>query len=138
MGSPLDTALTLLGALFLIATFSFLLSWSIGAANWYAIIFNLRLFLVGRVEPFMDLRIAFLFLFIAVLAGVNFAAWSRIRRRLWAILAASLLLLFIIPWLITSAISLPPTWAQRRAARGHQRLHHHQPPATGRLHRRRR
>ncbi len=109
-GSPLDTALTLLGALFLIATFSFLLSWSIGAANWYAIIFNLRLFLVGRVEPFMDLRIAFLFLFIAVLAGVNFAAWSRIRRRLWAILAASLLLLFIIPWLITSAISLPPTW----------------------------
>lgn len=109
-GSALDTALTLLGALFLIATFSFLLSWSIGAANWYAIIFNLRLFLVGRVEPFMDLRIVFLFLFIAVLAGVNFAAWSRIRRRLWVILAVSLLSLFIIPWLITAAIPLPPTW----------------------------
>ena len=109
-GSPLDTALTLLGTLFLVAIISFLLSWSIGTANWYSIIFNLRLFLVGRVESFMDLRVTFLFLFIAVLAGVNFAAWSRIKRRLWAFIAGFLLLLFVIPWLITSAVSLPPLW----------------------------
>ncbi|MCY4022289.1 MAG: amino acid ABC transporter permease [Anaerolineaceae bacterium] len=109
-GSPLDTALTLLAALFLVAVCSFLLNWSIGTGNWYSIIFNLRLFLVGRVEAFMDPRITFLFLFIAVLAGVNFAAWSRIHLRLWTILAGVLLSLFVIPWLIASAIPLPPTW----------------------------
>ncbi len=109
-GSALDTALTLLGALFLIGIISLLLTWSIGTANWYSITFNLRLFLVGRVEAFMDPRISILFLFIAVLAGVNFAAWSRIHLRLWAILAAVLLALFIIPWLIAGAIPPPLTW----------------------------
>lgn len=109
-GSTLDSTLTLLGGLFIIVVVTLSLDWSIGTANWYSIIFNLRLFLVGRVEAFMDARIALLFLFIAALTGVNFAAWSRIRLRLWAILAVALLALFAIPWLIASTISLPPIW----------------------------
>ena len=109
-GSPLDTTLTLLGAVFTLTAVSLLLSWSIGAANWYAIIFNLRLFLIGRVEPFMDLRLTFLMLFLALLSGVSLAAWSVMRPRIWAGLALGLLALFVIPWLIAAAIPLPPTW----------------------------
>ena len=109
-GSALDSTLTVLGALFIIVATTLALDWSIGTANWYSITFNLRLFLVGRVEPFMDARIALLFLFIAALTGVNFAAWSRIRPRLWAIMAAVLLALFVIPSLIAAAVPLPSTW----------------------------
>lgn len=109
-GSPLDTTLTLLGAAFLLAAVSLLLSWAIGGANWYTIIFNFRLFLIGRVEPFMDARLTFLMFFLASLSGVSLAAWSGVRPRLWAALVAGLLALFIIPWLITSAVPLPPTW----------------------------
>ena len=109
-GSPLDTILTLLGVLFVLAAVSLLVSWSIESANWYSVIFNLRLFLIGRVEQFMNLRMTILMICLAALAGVSLAAWSMVRLRVWATLAAGLLALFIIPWLLVVAIPLPPTW----------------------------
>lgn len=109
-GSALDTTLTLLGALFIIVAVTLTLDWTIGAANWYTVIFNLRLFLVGRVEPFMDQRLQFLFFYLAVVTGVNFAAWSRIGRRVWLALALTLAAIFIIPWLVVTTIPLPATW----------------------------
>ena len=109
-GSPLDTILTLLGVLFVLAAVSLLVSWSIETANWYSVIFNLRLFLIGRVEQFMNLRMTILMICLAALAGVSLAAWSMVRLRVWAALAAGLLALFIIPWLLVVAIPLPPTW----------------------------
>ena len=109
-GSMLDTALTVLGAAFVIFAVISLLQWSIGAANWYTIIFNLRLFMVGRVEQFMNLRLSLLALYLALVVGVNLAAWSVVRARVWQVLAAGLLALFVIPLLIEASIPLPPTY----------------------------
>ena len=109
-GSPLDTTLTLLGVVFVLAAVSFLVSWSIESANWYSVIFNLRLFLIGRVEQFMNLRLTTLLLYLAALTGVSLAAWSMVRVKVWAVLAAGLLALFVIPWLLVATIPLPPTW----------------------------
>ncbi|MCY3835466.1 MAG: amino acid ABC transporter permease [Anaerolineaceae bacterium] len=109
-GSTLDTMLTVVGSLFLLFTALTLLQWSVGAANWYAIIFNMRLFLVGRVETFLDLRLSLLALYIALVVGVNLAAWSIVRARVWQLWLAGLVSLFVIPWLIEASIALPLTY----------------------------
>ena len=109
-GSTLDTMLTLVGSAFLIFTVVALLQWSIGAANWYTVIFNLNQFMVGRVEAFLDLRLSLLALYIALVVGVNLAAWSIVRARVWQILVGGLVALFVIPLLIESSILLPPTY----------------------------
>lgn len=109
-GSTLDTILTVLGAAFVIFVVVTLLQWSIGAANWYTVIFNLRLFMVGRVEPFMDARLATLALYLALAVGVNLAAWSVVRVRVWLVLVVGLIALFLIPTLIEASIPLPPTY----------------------------
>ena len=109
-GSMLDTALTVLGAAFVIFAVISLLQWSVGAANWYTIIFNLRQFMVGRVEQFMNLRLSLLALYLALVVGVNLAAWSVVRARVWQVLVAGLLALFVIPLLIEASIPLPPTY----------------------------
>ena len=109
-GSTLDTALTVLGAAFVLFMVFSLLQWSIGAANWFTIIFNLRLFMVGRVEQFMNLRLSLLALYLALVVGVNLAAWSVVRARVWQALVAGLLALFVIPMLIEASIPLPPTY----------------------------
>ena len=107
-GSTLDSLLTVLGTLLSLFVITSLLQWSIGGANWYTVIFNLRVFLIGRVEPFMDLRLSLLAFYLALVVGVNFAAWSVVRSRVWLTLAAGLAALFIIPTLIAIFIPLPP------------------------------
>ena len=109
-GSTLDAALTALGFAFVLFIIIALLQWSIGAANWYTVIFNLRLFMVGRVEGFLDARLSLLALYVALALGVNLAAWLVVRRRVWQILAALLAALFAIPLLIEASIPLPPTY----------------------------
>ena len=108
-GSGLDTALTLLGALLIIGVTVSFLQWSIQSANWLAVTFNLRLLLIGRVEGFLEGRLLLLALLLALLVGVNLAAWTRVRPRIWAALAGLALLLFLLPLVIFAATPATPT-----------------------------
>ena len=49
-------------------------------------------------------------LYIALVVGVNLAAWSIVRARVWQILVGGLVALFVIPLLIEASIPLPPTY----------------------------
>ena len=109
-GSTLDTFLTIIGAIISIGAIVSLVMWAISGANWMAVNFNLRLFSIGRVEPFMEGRALVLGLYIAFVVGVNLAAWTQVPLRTWAILAFVALLFFAIPRFIQATIPLPDTY----------------------------
>ncbi len=99
-GSALDTFLTIIGTVIIIGAVSSFLLWGIGSANWLVVNFNLRLFMIGRVEPFMEGRLLLLALFIVLVVGVNLAAWARVAVRVWIALAVVVALLFVVPVVI--------------------------------------
>lgn len=109
-GSTLDTFLTIIGTIISIGAIVSLVSWAISSANWMTVNFNLRLFSIGRAEPFMEGRVLVLALYIAFVVGVNLAAWTRVPLRTWMILAFTALLFFTIPRFIEATIPLPDTY----------------------------
>jgi His/Glu/Gln/Arg/opine family amino acid ABC transporter permease subunit len=109
-GSPLDTVLTIVGTIIVIGTVTSFIQWSISAANWFAVTFNLRLFMVGRVEPFMEGRLTVLTLFIAFIVGINLAAWARVNRSVWVTLIVGVALLFVLPPVIYALVPVPVTY----------------------------
>ena len=109
-GSVMDTVLTIIGTVIIISVVSSFLVWAISSANWLAVTFNLRLFMVGRVEPFMEGRLLLLALFISFLVGVNLAAWARVRVGVWIALAVVALLLFAVPVAINAMVPAVTTY----------------------------
>jgi His/Glu/Gln/Arg/opine family amino acid ABC transporter permease subunit len=109
-GSRLDTLLTILGTLLIVGATTSFVDWSIRSANWFAVTYNLRLFMIGRVEPFMEGRIFLLVLIISLIIGVNLAVWARIPVRAWITLAVIAALLFILPAAFSAFIPLPQTY----------------------------
>jgi His/Glu/Gln/Arg/opine family amino acid ABC transporter permease subunit len=109
-GSVLDTILTLIGVTIVISVVPSFIQWAITAANWFTVTFNLRLFMVGRVENFMESRVLLLALFVALIAGVNLAAWARVRRSVWIALLVFVALLFILPVVINAVVPLATTY----------------------------
>jgi His/Glu/Gln/Arg/opine family amino acid ABC transporter permease subunit len=110
-GSALDTILTILGTLVVIGAVSSFLTWAIGSANWFAVTYNLRLFMIGRItDPLIESRVQILALLIMFIVGVNLAAWSRVSVRVWATLAVVVALTFVLPALISALVPTPPTY----------------------------
>ena len=110
VSSPLDAILTVVGAIVIVGVITSFVSWAVGAANWYAVTFNLRLFIVGRFEADYEWRLVVLLIFVAVTVGMAFAAWSRIRLSTWIVLAIIIALTFILPPIIKATTSPPPTY----------------------------
>lgn len=108
--SPLDAILTILGAIFIVTVVSSFLAWAIGDANWYAVMVNLRLLMVGRYEAAYEWRVVALLLYVAFTIGVAFAAWSRISRTAVIVMVVVLALMFILPPVIRATVPLPPTY----------------------------
>ncbi|MBL8157763.1 MAG: hypothetical protein JNM70_26700, partial [Anaerolineae bacterium] len=77
--SMLDTILTLAGIIISISVITGFLTWAISQANWFAITFNLRIFLLGRYSPAAEWRVILVALLAALTVGLALAAWSRIR-----------------------------------------------------------
>ncbi len=106
--SWLDTLLTFLGLAFIITVITSFLQWSINQANWFAVIFNVRQFMVGRLESQAEWRIWLLVLIVAFAGGLAWAAWSsRISRSVIIVTVFVLALMFLAPQFIGSAIPLP-------------------------------
>ena len=109
-GSVMDTILTIVGVIVIIGVVTSFLQWAIGSANWLAIMVNLRLFMVGRVEEFMQGRMLLLALFIAFVVGVNLAAWTRVSLRVWGALVVVVIAMFVLPILINATVPLAPSY----------------------------
>ncbi len=109
-GSTMDTILTIVGTIIIVGVTVSFIQWSINWANWFSVTYNLRLFMIGRVEPFMEGRVLVLAIYILFIVGVNLAAWARVSLRTWVGLAIAVALLFIIPAAILATIPRPPTY----------------------------
>lgn len=110
VSSPLDAILTLVGGIVIVGVITSFVAWAVGAANWYAVTFNLRLFIIGRYEANYEWRLVVLLVFVAVTVGMAFAAWARIRLSTWIVLAIIVALTFILPPIIKAMTPLPPTY----------------------------
>lgn len=105
-----DALLTVGATILIVSVVIGLLSWIIGEANWFAITFNLRLLLIGRYAPEDDWRVLLLLLLAAFTAGIALAAWSRIRRGTFILLAVLVALTFILPPIIRTTITPASTY----------------------------
>lgn len=92
-----DTVLTLVGSFLTVSVVVGFFRWAIVDANWFAITFNFRNYLLGRFEPQYEWRVILMVLFIAVVIGICFAAWTRITRQAMIGLLVFAGVLFIIP-----------------------------------------
>lgn len=110
-GSVMDAILTIVGAIIIVGVVSSFLAWGISQANWLAVTFNLRLFMIGRInDPLIESRIQLLALFVMFIIGVNLAAWARVSLRIWITLAVVVVLMFVLPVVIDALVPLPPTY----------------------------
>jgi len=110
ISSPLDAILTVLGAAFIVTAVTSFVSWAVGAANWYTVMFNLRLYMVGRYEPVFEWRLIVLLVYVVFAVGMAFAAWGRIPRRTWIVIVVIVALLFILPPVIRAVVPPAPTY----------------------------
>src|SRR3972149_3633390 len=81
-GSWWDAALTVFGILFIIAVISSFVLWTVRDADWFVIMFNLRQFLLGRLEQTADWRALAWVGLVALTVGASLAAWTRYLSRL--------------------------------------------------------
>jgi His/Glu/Gln/Arg/opine family amino acid ABC transporter permease subunit len=106
-----DTILTLVGAFIIFQLVYGTLSWVIEQANWFAITRNLGLFMMGALlaDDGAVVRLNIMVILLAIGIGFSIAAWARVSRRGWFIVAVIAALWLIIPVVITSTTTLPPS-----------------------------
>lgn len=105
-----DAIITLVGGVLIIGAVTSLVSWVVSDANWYAVTFNFRLFMIGRFEAEYEWRVAVWVLLVAFTIGLSFAAWGRIRRRIMIALGVVVALMFILPPLIAALLPEASTY----------------------------
>jgi general L-amino acid transport system permease protein len=107
-GSPVDIVISIISFLLLATLVVSFFDWSIRSANWFAVINNQRLFMMERLEPQFEWRLALTVLLAAILTGISFAVWARRSMRTLTIAALSLLAIIIfLPPIIEVAIAQP-------------------------------
>ncbi len=113
-GSPLDAILTVLGIFIVVAVVMSAIEWWVQDADWFAIKYNLRQFMVGRLENEYVGRIAFAVVFSMVTAGALIAAYTRRSTALTitvlTIIGVFLLPALLIPPLANALVPLPPSY----------------------------
>jgi general L-amino acid transport system permease protein len=105
-----DTFLTLLGITIIVGVIVSFAAWVIGQANWFAILFNFRLYMLGRYELSAEWRVTALILLVAFTGGVALAAWVGLSRRYALGVLLIVVLLFGLPPLIQNVSPVPVTY----------------------------
>lgn len=108
--SWLDAILTVIGAAIVVTVIVSFIQWATGLANWLVINFNLRGFMLGRLEPEAEWRVQVLALIVTFVGGFTLAAWLRVSWRVLVVLAVILAVMFIVPLLIQAATPLPVSY----------------------------
>lgn len=108
--TPLNSILTLITGGLLVALVVSFINWVVTQANWYAVIFNMRQFMVGRFEAEAEWRLQIMTILIAFVIGTAIAAWARITRFAAIVVTALLVLIFVVPLVIRLVVPLPPAY----------------------------
>lgn len=107
-GSWLDILLTIVGIVIVVGFVVGLIRWVIHEGNWFAIMFSLRTFTIGRLDQALIPRVSVTLLFVMFAIGATTAAYTRrlapVIPALMAIIAGILLFL---PMVINMLIPLP-------------------------------
>jgi His/Glu/Gln/Arg/opine family amino acid ABC transporter permease subunit len=100
--STFDTILTIVAGALLIATTAGVIGWAIGAANWFVVTRNLRLFMIGTypVEELWRVNVPALLCAFAV--GFTIFAYLRVRFILVVVLIVIAALLLAVPPLVNT------------------------------------
>jgi His/Glu/Gln/Arg/opine family amino acid ABC transporter permease subunit len=109
LGSWLDVLLTVFGVVVIVSFVVGLIQWIIQDGNWFAVMFSLRTFTVGRLDLSLIPRVNGALLFVMFAIGATTAAYTRrvapIIPALFVIIAGALLFL---PMIINAMIVPPP------------------------------
>lgn len=100
--SAFDTILTIVAGALLIATTAGVLGWAIGAANWFVITRNMRLFMTGTYPIDEMWRVNLSALLCAFAIGVSIFAYLRVRFGLVVFMLVSAALLLGVPPLVNA------------------------------------
>jgi His/Glu/Gln/Arg/opine family amino acid ABC transporter permease subunit len=108
--SVMNSVLTVLVGALIVAVIVSFINWVITQANWYAVIFNMRQFMLGRYQADAEWRVQLTMLLIAFTIGAALAAWGRITRFFALIIVVIVALAFVIPVAIRAVGVVPPTY----------------------------
>jgi His/Glu/Gln/Arg/opine family amino acid ABC transporter permease subunit len=85
--------------------------WTTQSANWWAIAFNIRQYMLGGFDQDLEWRVIFATVGVAGVAGIGIRIWLKHLSRLLALSAAVLLvILFGLPALVNAIVPLPPMY----------------------------
>lgn len=106
----LDALLTVGGVLLIVYTVTTFVTWSVRWANWFAITFSLRQFMIGRFELGQEWRLEWMALFIAFVIGLALAAWGRAQPAAVLVAVVLLALLFALPPVFAAVLPQPTAY----------------------------
>ncbi len=107
--STFDTVLTLVSAVVIVGGLISMFNWAVGAANWFVITNNFRLFMAGTFPLESMWRLEWATRLCAFVIGFTLLAYTRINRGLLIFIAAVLALLFVVPPIVQATV--PPVTA---------------------------
>lgn len=107
----LDVFLTIGGIIIALWAVVSLVNWTVSSANWWAISFNFRQFMLGRYEAIYEWRVVVATIVTVFCCGMAVAMWIRQISRLAFISVVSLLaMLFIFPTIVITVVPMPQTF----------------------------
>ncbi len=109
--SLLNSFLTLAGIAIVIASVISFVTWTVQDANWFAVTFNFRGFMIGRYEAPYEWRTTLTTLIVVFVLGGAVAIWlRRVTRTFLIAIVVILLTIWGLPVVVNSVYDLPPLY----------------------------
>lgn len=106
--STFNSILTIIGLLVVVGSIVGTVVWVVQDANWFAITFNFRQFMIGRYEPQHEWRISLTALIVLFVVGMSIAIWvKQAARTLFISVLVIVLALLLLPPILISSLELP-------------------------------
>mgnify|MGYP002713128715 CR=1 FL=1 len=103
-----DSVLTIGGIALVIITIISTITWAVTGANWYAIMFNFRSFMVGRYEPELEWRVILVAIMTLFAAGMVIRMWiNKLARFLLITIILIIAVIQLVPGIIYNNVDIP-------------------------------
>ncbi len=114
----LDVFLTLGGAFIAVTATVGFVSWAVTEANWWAISFNFRQFMLGRYESAYEWRVILAAIVSVFVCGMALRVWIRkLSRAALITVVALLVMFFVFPAIVIALVPMPEALAAASADR---------------------
>ncbi len=111
LASWLDVFLTSIFTFIVVSAVVSFVVWTISDANWWAVSFNFRQFMVGSYEAALEWRLAVAVIFTMVAMGMAVAVWvKRIVRVAFGLIVFTVAAVWLVPALSSALIPIPPIY----------------------------